>query len=98
MLSILKHDDNAANKVLHDFNIDYEVFRSEVGFVNTNLMQEIHCHKPSQILTFRWTMMTMTLSALQEKSQSKSRTPVLDNFGRDVTRLADEGKIRSNHW
>ena len=26
-------------------------------------------------------------------STSKSRTPVLDNFGRDVTRLAEEGKL-----
>jgi ATP-dependent Clp protease ATP-binding subunit ClpC len=29
----------------------------------------------------------------QRKSNSKSRTPVLDNFGRDVTKLAEEGKL-----
>jgi ATP-dependent Clp protease ATP-binding subunit ClpC len=28
-----------------------------------------------------------------QKSQQKSRTPVLDNFGRDVTRQAEEGKL-----
>jgi len=30
---------------------------------------------------------------MQRKSGSKSRTPVLDNFGRDVTKLAEEGKL-----
>jgi len=29
----------------------------------------------------------------QEKKQDKSKTPVLDNFGRDLTRLAGEGKL-----
>jgi len=28
-----------------------------------------------------------------QKRQEKSRTPVLDNFGRDVTKLAEEGKL-----
>ncbi len=29
----------------------------------------------------------------QRKGNSKSRTPVLDNFGRDVTKLAEEGRL-----
>jgi ATP-dependent Clp protease ATP-binding subunit ClpC len=29
----------------------------------------------------------------QEKKQDKSKTPVLDNFGRDLTKLAAEGKL-----
>jgi ATP-dependent Clp protease ATP-binding subunit ClpC len=29
----------------------------------------------------------------QRKTNTKSRTPVLDNFGRDVTKLAEEGKL-----
>ena len=29
------------------------------------------------------------------KSTKKSKTPVLDNFGRDLTALAEEGKLRS---
>ncbi|MCL4112301.1 UNVERIFIED_CONTAM: hypothetical protein GTU68_015031 [Idotea baltica] len=32
-------------------------------------------------------------SRYQRKGNTKSRTPVLDNFGRDITRLADEGKL-----
>ena len=43
-------------------------------------------------------MMTMTKGAAiggsgakRTSGQTKSKTPVLDNFGRDVTRLAEEG-------
>ena len=32
-------------------------------------------------------------SRYQRKGSSKSRTPVLDNFGRDITKLAEEGKL-----
>lgn len=33
------------------------------------------------------------ISRYQKKGSSKSKTPVLDNFGRDITRLAEEGKL-----
>jgi ATP-dependent Clp protease ATP-binding subunit ClpC len=29
----------------------------------------------------------------RKKGAEKSRTPVLDNFGRDLTRLAEDGKL-----
>ena len=29
----------------------------------------------------------------EKKGTEKSRTPVLDNFGRDLTRLAEDGKL-----
>ena len=32
------------------------------------------------------------------KSNKKSKTPVLDNFGRDLTILAEEGKLGSSSW
>ena len=34
-------------------------------------------------------------SRYQRKGGTKSRTPVLDNFGRDITRLAEEDKLES---
>ncbi|KXK40050.1 MAG: ATP-dependent Clp protease ATP-binding subunit [Saprospiraceae bacterium] len=94
MLSILKHEDNAASKILNEFDVDYDVFRSEMEYVKQEMdsgYQEITGHAPSdsdvpmdddddQFSTVR-------------KSPSKSRTPVLDNFGRDVTRLAEEDKL-----
>ncbi|HRO73482.1 MAG TPA: Clp protease N-terminal domain-containing protein [Saprospiraceae bacterium] len=94
MLSILKHEDNTANRILNEFNVDYESFSSELEYVQHELEPpglDILGQSPSdsdvpmdddddQFSTAR-------------KSSSKSRTPVLDNFGRDVSRLAEEGKL-----
>lgn len=96
MLSILKHEDNIANKILSDFNVDYDAFKAELEFVK----QELEGHAPD--------FMGHTPSdsdlpmdeddagdqySSTRKSAGKSRTPVLDNFGRDVSRLAEEGKL-----
>lgn len=96
MLSILKHEENAANKILSDFNVDYEAFKIEMEYVK----QEIDPNAPD--------FMGMTPSdsdvpmddddagdqfGSSRKTTGKSRTPVLDNFGRDVSRLAEEGKL-----
>ena len=94
MLSILKHEDNTANKILHDFNVDYEAFRTEMEYVR----QELDPNAPD------FTSQSASDSdapdddeggdfGSMKKSNSKSRTPVLDNFGRDVSRLAEEGKL-----
>lgn len=94
MLSILKHEDNTANKILHDFNVDYEAFRTEMEYVR----QELDPNAPD------FTSQAASDSdapdddeggdfGSMKKSNSKSRTPVLDNFGRDVSRLAEEGKL-----
>ncbi|MCB9309362.1 MAG: ATP-dependent Clp protease ATP-binding subunit [Lewinellaceae bacterium] len=93
MLSILKHDDNAANKVLHDFNIDYEVFRSELEFVKHESDARDTLSQAQSDSDIPMDDDDNDAFSTARKSQSKSRTPVLDNFGRDVTRLADEGKL-----
>ncbi len=95
MLSILKHEENTANKILNDFNVDYEAFRTEMEYVS----QEQDPSAPD------FTSHTSSDSGFPaddedndqysstRKSSSKSKTPVLDNFGRDVSRLAEEGKL-----
>jgi ATP-dependent Clp protease ATP-binding subunit ClpC len=42
MLSILKHDENIANRILSDFNVDYEAFKAELEYVR----QELEGHAP----------------------------------------------------
>jgi ATP-dependent Clp protease ATP-binding subunit ClpC len=95
MLSILKHEENTANRILNDFNVDYESFKTEMEYVR----QEQDPSTPD------FTSHTSSDSGFPaddddndqysstRKSSSKSRTPVLDNFGRDVSRLAEEGKL-----
>lgn len=96
MLSILKHEDNVANKILNSFNVDYDSFKSELEFVR----QEQDGSAPDfydSAASGSDVPMDDDDSGDQysstRKTAGKSRTPVLDNFGRDVSRLAEEGKL-----
>ena len=94
MLSILKHKDNKASKILGQFDIDYDTYRNELYYLieeKEDFDQDIYSQSTSDP--------DMPLedepgaSRYQRKGSTKSRTPVLDNFGRDITRLAEEGKL-----
>ncbi len=95
LLSVLKHRDNPASKALEDFEIDYEGFRSELEYVSQEqdfLSSGLSSHTPSD----QDVPMEEEGSGpgrYGRKATTKSRTPVLDNFGRDITRLAEEGKL-----
>jgi ATP-dependent Clp protease ATP-binding subunit ClpC len=96
LLSILKHKDNPACRVLNQFDIDYEIYRAELEYVRQE--QEFssgvdpYAQAPSDDDSFEEDE-NARYQQQQRKGQQKSRTPVLDNFGRDVTRLAEEGKL-----
>ena len=77
LLSLLRDDDNIAAQILHQFNIHYDVVRSE--------LDNIISGKPSAP--------TSATSANPEKKPEKSKTPVLDNFGHDLTKMAIEDKL-----
>ncbi len=95
VLSILKNKDNEASRILHKFDIDYDIYKSELEFVRQeemNARPDIFNETPSdQDEPFEEE--DDSGARMQRKSGSKSRTPVLDNFGRDVTKLAEEGKL-----
>lgn len=95
ILSILKNKDNEASRILHRFDVDYEIYKSELEFVKQDELNPgpaIFNETPSdQDEPFEDD--DEGASRMQRKSGSKSRTPVLDNFGRDVTKLAEEGKL-----
>jgi len=95
VLSILKHNDNPASEALNEFEVDYETFKSELEFV----MQE---QEFSQTDLYAQASDSDDSyeeedgggsSKYQRKGNSKSKTPVLDNFGRDITKLAEEDKL-----
>lgn len=75
LLSLLRDDDNIAAQILHQFNIHYDVVRSE--------LDNIISGKPS----------TPSHTPPPEKKAEKSKTPVLDNFGHDLTKLAADDKL-----
>jgi ATP-dependent Clp protease ATP-binding subunit ClpC len=95
MLSILKHEENIANQILSDFNVDYDSYKSELEYVKQDFdhFPDISNSNPFESENSDDDDNDQFGSGGTRKSTSKSRTPVLDNFGRDVSRLAEEGKL-----
>jgi ATP-dependent Clp protease ATP-binding subunit ClpC len=92
MLSLLKQKENTATRILNQFYVDYETFKTELEYVR----QEQDYGKPEifgQAPSDSDDQYEDDERSYQRKGNSKSRTPVLDNFGRDVTKLAEEGRL-----
>ncbi len=92
VLSILKHKDNIASRILHQYDINYDIYKSELEYVRQE--QELsHPDIFNQAPESEEPFEEEDASRYQRKGNSKSRTPVLDNFGRDITKLAEEDKL-----
>ncbi len=78
LLSLLRDEENIATQILHQFNITYDITRAELN----EMLSSKESKEP-----FRGT------PPLTEKKIEKTKTPVLDNFGRDLTKLANEDKL-----
>ncbi len=93
LLSILKNKDNVATEILNQFDIDYEIFKQELDYVKSNITDELS-NDPGEEETFEEEDDNKGRSYTQRKGgAAKSKTPVLDNFGRDITKLAEEGNL-----
>lgn len=94
MLSLLKHTDTNATQLLNEFFVDYETFKKELEYVRSE--QDITppgiTNQSSEGSGYEEEEDRFSRSS-NVKGQTKSRTPVLDNFGRDISRLAEEGKL-----
>ena len=96
LLSILKDDDSVATKSLMKFGVDYDTVKSEL---ENGLPGNEDDHKSSPRSEFPNASDDdddgdATFGSSQKKiTDSKSKTPVLDNFGRDLTKAAEDGKL-----
>jgi ATP-dependent Clp protease ATP-binding subunit ClpC len=94
LLSILRDEDNIATEILMQFGISYEVFKNTLedgipGF-NQNPTAE-KSEDPGDMEENQFNE-DKKIEDLKKKN-TKSKTPVLDNFGRDLTTDATEGKL-----
>jgi len=78
LLSLLRDEDNIATQILHQFNVTYDAARSELNAMLTNKNPK----DPGS-----------TAVPPPDKKIERTKTPVLDNFGRDLTKLAIEDKL-----
>jgi ATP-dependent Clp protease ATP-binding subunit ClpC len=99
LLSILKDEDNVATRALLKFNIDYETVREELETLRSGedigKMEQPRSEFPgtSEDDDDMGGSYSGGAGGSRKVSDSKSKTPVLDNFGRDLTKMAEEDKL-----
>lgn len=96
MLSILKNKENIATQILNQFDVDYDLFRNELGMVGTtnpNPRSEFTDDENEEFDEEKRGAGYQQQRAGKQAGNAKSKTPVLDNFGRDITKLAESGSL-----
>ena len=91
MLSILKNKENIATQILNQFDVDYDLFRQELGIVKSSDPRAEFTDENDD--DFEDEKKYSQQKGSKQGSNVKSKTPVLDNFGRDITKLAESGSL-----
>ena len=92
LLCILRNENDPVTKLLGQFNIDYDAVKEEFKFQfqeNPDTPRAEHYSEDEE----RESSDFGRSEASARPQQGQSRTPVLDNFGRDLTRIAEDGKL-----
>jgi ATP-dependent Clp protease ATP-binding subunit ClpC len=97
LLCILRNENDPTTKLLHRLKIDYNVVKEQ--YLNmTPIEEDFNDNLPTNE---SYNDDSGQDDSLKEgsfnnpgnKTNKKSKTPVLDNFGRDLTEMAEEGKL-----
>ncbi len=107
LLAILKDEDNIVTRSLLKYGIDYELVKEEVKSYlvsrDEDIIREQDKSQKSDTGEFRDELPGgaqdedsdegSPFGTGKKVADSKSKTPVLDNFGRDLTRAAEENRL-----
>jgi ATP-dependent Clp protease ATP-binding subunit ClpC len=103
LLSMLKDEDNLATRTLHKFHVDYESVKHEVDVIlaDGGAARDTFTSKPKaqgpqsadDDDDDSGSFSGGGGGGQRKQGDSKSKTPVLDNFGRDLTKMAEDGKL-----
>ena len=97
LLCILRNENDPTTKLLNKLKIDYETAKEQYlnmtpiddNFLDNLPKNEAFNEDSGQDDSFK----DSSFNNPANKSNKKSKTPVLDNFGRDLTEMAEEGKL-----
>ncbi len=97
LLSILKDQDNVATRNLNGFGVDYAGVREELenmkGLMTKEDLPRAEMPGNAEDDDDDRNFTGGGGGTPKKQGDSKSKTPVLDNFGRDLTKLGEEGKL-----
>ena len=97
LLCVLRNENDPTTKLLNKLKVNYDSVKEQFKFMTTNDDDIIENTKaeafPSEDLPKEENKDSSFGQSTTQKSSSKSKTPVLDNFGRDLTAMAEQGKL-----
>ena len=94
LLSILRDEDNLATQILEKFEVNYDLVKEMLEYQTENPAASADTDDPNDEGDDLYSASRGSgRSGKESKGTEKSRTPVLDNFGRDLTKLAEEDKL-----
>ncbi len=94
LLSILRDEDNLATQILEKFEVNYEIIKElmEYHSQNPRAAGDTDDGDDDSSKIFGGGSNPQGKEGVKPGAE-KSRTPVLDNFGRDLTKLAEDNKL-----
>ena len=92
LLSILRDEDNIATQILDKFDVTYDVVKELLEYQTSN-PQASTSSEPME--EDDMSSLKGSSSSKTPKTKEKSKTPILDNFGKDLTKLAEQNKLDS---
>ncbi|MGO1751147.1 MAG: ATP-dependent Clp protease ATP-binding subunit [Psychroflexus sp.] len=101
LLCILRNENDPTTKLLNKYKIDYENVKEEFktmltqdgDYIDMNDDETFKSESPQADDETSKNPFSGSVSSKKTKTAKKSKTPVLDNFGRDLTEMANEGKL-----
>ncbi|MEO0733435.1 MAG: ATP-dependent Clp protease ATP-binding subunit [Bacteroidota bacterium] len=102
ILSILRNKELPAAKILRQFEVEYDIYKAELDYVKDEKDftedSELPLNQAPGDADYdegdeQGRGGFQGGGGGQRKGNNKSRTPVLDNFGRDITALAEEDRL-----
>jgi len=97
LLCILRNENDPTTKLLNKLKVDYDNVKEQFKFMITNdnnyIEPKSESFQDDDTSHDDDTTKDNLFNAPANKTNKKSKTPVLDNFGRDLTALAEEGKL-----
>jgi ATP-dependent Clp protease ATP-binding subunit ClpC len=98
LLCILRNENDPTTKLLHRLKIDYNVVKEQYLNMTPNEDDYKDISPKSESSygddpTNDDSLKESSFNNPANKTNKKSKTPVLDNFGRDLTEMAEEGKL-----
>ncbi|HPR33772.1 MAG TPA: ATP-dependent Clp protease ATP-binding subunit, partial [Prolixibacteraceae bacterium] len=95
LLALLKDEKSLVSKILNDFNISYYIIKSQLEEYNRRQQPKAKSDMPGDSDDDSGDFFQKPTSGTNAPGSvsGKSDTPVLDNFGIDITKAAEEGSL-----